>query len=158
MSNKKPGTCGGAGLSRGDNGRAAGVVDAHSKGQPAGRQVLFNVSGNHTASIDADGTLRKTVSGARHRIRVPVPAWAFDRAHVDAAAAAGVRAVEVMDRDDGAVYQVEFVRFVERAFPLDRGYGPQLALALAHWRVTRPARPSVPEPAPAPPAEQLSLL
>jgi len=151
------------GLSK-DSDRAIGAaVDGHcspsTRGRQAPRQVLY-AGGRNVASIDADGVLRKGVDGRRHMVRYPSPAWAFDRAHIDAALAAGVLAVELMDRDDGTLYRTSLADFCRLAYELDRGYGPQLALALQHWRVTvqEPARPvAAPPPQPADP-EQLRLL
>jgi len=150
------------GLSK-DSDRAIGAaVDGHcspsTRGRQAPRQVLY-AGGRNVASIDADGVLRKAVDGRRHMIRVPSPAWAFDRSHIDAALSSGVTVIELLNRDAGTLYRVSLADFMRLAFELDRGYGPQLALALQHWRVT--VQPSAdveqPEPRPAEP-EQLRLL
>lgn len=93
---------------------------------------LFNERGQPTASIVHD-TLRKTIGNA-HILTRP-PALAFDASHVEAAAAAGVTQVLVRNKETGRVYRVAFETFRARAFPLDRGAGPQLALPLRFWRV-----------------------
>jgi hypothetical protein len=98
------------------------------------RQVLYNGRGQHTASIDPDGWLRKSVHGAKHGIRLPVPAWAFDTAHIEAAAKAGVKWIGIVDLDDGASYRIPLADFLRHARPLKfEGQGPQLAVAVGYW-------------------------
>lgn len=124
----------------GDNQRraATGVARNDSSARRR-RQVLRNAKGKVCGSITGR-TLRKTVSGRKHRLDIP-PAWALDIDHVETAERSGVTLVELYDRDDGSTWSVALSDFVAKGFRLDRGHGLQIALPLVHWEHRMPGTP-----------------
>lgn len=81
--------------------------------------------------------LRKSVSASRHFLRTP-PAIAWDLTALDDARQRGVTRCEVRDRESGRVYTTSLDAFYAKGVPIDRGFGRQLALPLAYWRVSEP--------------------
>ena len=83
---------------------------------------------------DGEGRVvfRRQVRTDRHLLRVPTEAWAFDRAVLDKAEAAGATLVEVVD-EAGRVWRTPLVYLLERGESLDRGHGRQTYLALRLW-------------------------
>jgi len=63
------------------------------------------------------------------------PAWAFDVSILEAARQDGAEFVEVADVENNKVYKAPLVAFFLHGARIDRGFGPQIALPLAHWRV-----------------------
>jgi len=118
MTNKKPavGTAGQDGATHGTAGH-----------------IYFNASGQPVASLSGR-TLRKRVRGSIHMLRQPL-AWAFDLNILEAARQDGAERVEITDVEGGKVHQTPLVAFFIHGIRIDRGFGPQIALPLAHWRV-----------------------
>lgn len=79
-----------------------------------------------------DGILVKKARESRHMLRKPM-AWAFDRSIIDTAVSHGARTIRVEAGDTGNVYTVSIDRFIEKSFPVQRGYNSQLALVLKWW-------------------------
>ena len=82
-----------------------------------------------------------------HMLQRPA-AWAWDVAILDAAENAGARFTEV--ECDGLIYRASLADFQRYGFPINRGYGAQRGLPLAHWHVRRKGEP--------PAAVQMSLF
>ena len=82
-----------------------------------------------------------------HMLQRPA-AWAWDVAILDAAENAGARFTEV--ECDGLIYRASLADFQRYGFPVNRGYGAQRGLPLAHWHVRRKGE--------APAAVQMSLF
>jgi hypothetical protein len=99
---------------------------------------IHNSRGQVVAGVRADGTLQKDVSASRHFLRQPCRAIAFDVAALDEAERAGAIRIEVKDTDTNKFYRCTFADFRAKAFKVDRGYGPQLAMALADWNKPDP--------------------
>lgn len=137
-----------SGIGNGDNGRRASMSarehTTDGSGSQAARVVLFNSKGQHTASIDPDRVLRKTVIGSKHRLRQPYPAWAFDVAHVEAAEAARCEWVEVFDKEDSRTYRARLSDFRRYGALRNYGYGPQLALGIGRFHIERPPADDAP--------------
>lgn len=82
----------------------------------AGRQVFF-----------------RRVDARLHQLREP-PAWAQDKAALDAALRAGAVDVLLVDSHAGKRWTAPVDAFFEYGLPLDRGHGVQLALPVERWR------------------------
>ena len=76
--------------------------------------------------------LRKAVDSARHMLRLPEEARAFDLQVLREAEAAGVRQVEVED-ERGRLWWVPLAHLLTHGQRFDRGWGEQLALPLRSW-------------------------
>ncbi len=97
-------------------------------------QVIY--SGGHIVGIVRGETLTKSVFGSRHFLRTP-PAIAIGVDVLTSAEQAGAVDISVVDQETGILYRSTIEHFRECAFPLDRGYGPLLALALEGWTRSR---------------------
>jgi hypothetical protein len=73
----------------------------------------------------------KFSTGALHR----PPALAFDVVSLQQAEAAGASQVEVVDIETGKIYQAPIALVWSKGFPINRGYGDQIALRLREWRI-----------------------
>lgn len=80
------------------------------------------------------GVFRKSVRASIHFLSRP-RAIAFDRSTIEDAEKAGALWVEVTDSDSGTVYRAAIDDIWRQYFPVRRGYGNQIALALDRWRV-----------------------
>lgn len=122
--------------------KAAGGLSCrpHSTTKRRAAQVrLTNLQGATCGHLDGD-TLYKTVSSAKHRLRIP-PAWALDLAHVEQAEQHGVLWVQLHDTDDSSTWRASLADFRTYGHRLDRGHGVQLALTLDHWTHRVPGAP-----------------
>lgn len=119
------------GLSRNDGRRASAVTQLYHRsgdGEPVycdngGREVVVGTLGS-------DGVFRKTVE-ANHVLRRPA-AIAVQLSVMNFLKSRGCLTVEA-HLYDGRVLYAPLERFWTRGFELDRGYGKQRALGLAHW-------------------------
>lgn len=117
---------------------------------------------------DAQGRILGRVYGHTYKrtltdgqiLRKP-PAIAISQDVVDKLAAMGVVDLIMTNRDTGVTYKTTLAHFQEAGFPLDRGYGKQVALPLYGWvttsTITKQLEPVYIEAA-KPEAEQLSLF
>jgi hypothetical protein len=81
----------------------------------------------------------KTVSGSIHRLKRP-PAWAVDARDLVEAERRGAVRIEICDLETQITYTATIEQFRARALPVNRGYGPQLALELRDWTYTAPLK------------------
>ena len=84
-----------------------------------------------------DGILVKKARESKHMLRSP-KAWAFDRSIIETASKNMATRIRIEAGDTGAVFTVSMERFLEKAFPLQRGHNSQLALVLKFWDTDRP--------------------
>lgn len=77
-------------------------------------------------------TLSKTVKASEHMLRLP-PAWAVQKSVLDAHQ--DVETIVITDSESGAVYSVSMGQLRVYSFPITRGHGEQIGLALAYWTV-----------------------
>jgi hypothetical protein len=138
----------------GVNGKAAGAKsttgkkyttssaasDSNCRSIPV-RRIDGRIVGRITGNILAKQAKRE------HMLREP-GGWAWDRSILDTAERAGVQYTEVTC--DGLIYRATLADFRRYGFPVRRGHGEQIGLALAHWHIRRIGEPM--------PAVQLSLF
>ena len=74
----------------------------------------------------------KTVIASIHFLRKP-PSIGFDTDSLKQAEKAGARYVSVIDTESGKVYRAPISTIWAHGFPLNRGYGDQIALRLEFW-------------------------
>jgi len=67
-----------------------------------------------------------------HMLRWPTKAWAVAVEALELAARRGIRRVIVRDRAHG-IWWARLADFEDHGVPLDRGWGPQVALAANWW-------------------------
>jgi len=111
-------------------------------GQTAGQGVATNGTVRHcyytqngkVAAILEGQTLRKRVRASVHMLRRP-PGWAVDQSILEGAKADGAKLVEVTDTETRKVYVASLEAFDQHGLRFNRGFGDQIALPLAHWRV-----------------------
>ncbi len=82
-------------------------------------------------------TLRRRLYGSKHLLRFPA-AIAFDEGIILQAEKLRCEQIEVEDKETGNVYFVPFAIFKVLNFPLNRGFGNQLALSLSYWKSSLP--------------------
>jgi len=103
-------------------------------------------------NIVAD-TWQKTVRGSLHQLRKP-KGWAVDVFDLDAAERCGALYVALHDLESLRWHWAAVATIRQKGWPLDRGFGRQVALGLEHWR---PTRETAEADAPKPAGVQLSL-
>jgi len=81
-----------------------------------------------------DGVFEKTLARSRHFLRRP-PAIAFDRSTLQDARRAGATRVRIYEREQGDVYEADLDEVELHGFPVQRGFGDQVALHLSRWTV-----------------------
>lgn len=74
----------------------------------------------------------KTFKGSRHMLRKP-RAIANDVDVLDQAESCGAVEVQERDTETGSLYCTTIEAIRAHGFQIDRGYGPQIALALSRW-------------------------
>lgn len=79
-------------------------------------------------------TFCKVISGSKHLLRKPA-AIAFDRSTLRDARKAGALAVAVTDRETGKTYKATIDDVEAHGFPVFRGFGDQVALALTRFSI-----------------------
>lgn len=112
-----------AGASGGRSGATDGTV----------RHCYFTTQGKIAATLEGR-TLKKRVRGSVHMLRRP-PAWAIDQAILEAARRDGAVTVEITDVETRRRYIAPIEAFDLHGLRFNRGFGEQIALPLAHWRV-----------------------
>jgi hypothetical protein len=100
--------------------------------QPRAQVVKIRRADGRTVGEVANGVFRKEVSASKHFLRIP-EAIASDLDALAQARDAGARVVEIFDREGGRTYRASIVRIFEKGFPVNRGHGEQIALALSEW-------------------------
>jgi len=100
---------------------------------------------NKTIGEIKGDVLQKKVKSSRHLLRVP-PSWAIDLQVLRRAENAGVRHVRIYDTETGTIYQADLWKFMRQGFPVNRGYGEQVALPLDLFEVFRPGQPVTRQP------------
>ncbi|MGH2536797.1 MAG: hypothetical protein ACRDHL_05335 [Candidatus Promineifilaceae bacterium] len=118
--------------------RAASYVSPEFSTFRGGARVR-NAGGRVCGRISA-GVLSKRAR-PEHMLRRP-PAWAWDADILAQAEAAGCRWTEVCDVEGGRIYRASLADFRQHGVPVNRGFGRQIALPLAWWRVHRPGEPA----------------
>ena len=135
----------------GGDGTAAGNrVYLHSKPNPSRKQAFHgHLSGDVWV---------KTVKGSEHRLQVP-PGWAVDVADFKTALSRGARLLCIRDLEAGRAYWARLDTIAAHGFVLQRGFGEQLGLPLAHWMPDRDGTEAhtVTEPASTPTEAPLQL-
>lgn len=86
-------------------------------------------------------TLCKDIHGSKHMLKRP-PAIAIDRLTLEQAESAGAIWAEIRDVETGKIYRALLSTIRARGFQFNRGFGDQVALALAAWN-----RDEEPQPA-----------
>ena len=61
------------------------------------------------------------------------PAIALDIESLNDAQSAGADIVKIIDKESGKVYRALISTIHAKGFPVDRGYGKQIALLLSYW-------------------------
>lgn len=97
------------------------------------RHCYYTQNGKVAAILEGQ-ILRKRVRASQHMLRKP-PAWAIDTAILDAARRDGALVVEVFDTESRRIYTADIRLFDLYGLEFERGFGRQIALPLAHWRV-----------------------
>lgn len=98
----------------------------------------------------------RRVDGSRHFLRKP-PAITNDIDALGEAERLGADRVRIVDSETGNEYLCAIPIIRDYGFPIDRGYGQQIALPFAYWIKTGPdgtvTPPTLPKTQPAPVAE-----
>ncbi len=130
MQTKTEPAVGGGGQRQNDGVDSRASHHLYSTGK-SGRQVLRLADGRVVGEV-RDGVLVKRVRRSAHMLRKP-RAWACDVAVLREAERLGARTVEIHDTETGDVYTAPVARFWARGFPVRRGHGEQVGLALSAW-------------------------
>lgn len=88
---------------------------------------------SHPIGFVAGGVFYKQLR-AHHFLTTP-PAIAFDRSTLVDAERAGATSIHITNSDTGATYAAGIDVVWRHGFPVKRGYGDQIALALTRWSV-----------------------
>jgi len=102
-------------------------------GQPTTALPIRAANGRVVGNV-AGGVFSKRVRGSVHMLRAP-RGWALDADTLGELRALGVATVAVTDTETGTAYTAPLAEFDAHGVPLDRGFGPQVALPLGYWRV-----------------------
>ena len=102
---------------------------------PPGAVPVYRADGRAVIGRVVGNVFYKRLRSTIHLLRIP-PAWACDRAALDAAVAAGATRIEIFDRDTGATYAADISDFYSHGVKVGRGHGDQLGLPLGRWQVT----------------------
>jgi hypothetical protein len=99
-------------------------------------EPVYSAAGQVVGEV-VDGVLRKSIRGSVHMLRQP-RAIAWDTCALEQAEDLGATRTEVLDLETGTLYTAPLSAFWRYGVRLDRGHGPQIALPLDRWTVTRP--------------------
>ena len=114
--------------------------------------------GRHVVGEVQNGIFKKSIEFSKHALRTP-PGLAFDVSTLDDAEKSGAGSVEVTDRESGRIYRASIATIRAHGFAVNRGFGAQIALALAWWSIDgKPPTGGPAKPQPAPQGKQLSLF
>lgn len=100
---------------------------------------VFLSNGKIAGSI-VDDSFIKTVYASKHFLRRP-PAIAFDKSVVEEIQKQNVAKLVIKDRESNHTYTLTLEEFLFKAFPLNRGFGAQLACLLKEWTVVQEQEP-----------------
>lgn len=116
------------------------------------------VTGHIVTDPDGRLVLECRRDPAVHMLRLPRPAWALDAGALRDAAAHGCAAVRIVTA--AGAWEAPLRAWRDRGIPVNRGHGPQVALALdaADWTLTPAGQRREPERDTRPAAVPLSLL
>lgn len=81
-----------------------------------------------------DGVYNTRRRRSAHMLQKP-PAWAIDLVVLDELRRAGVRSVAVHEVERGETFTASLEAFYRQGVRVSRGFGEQIALPLAYWRV-----------------------
>ncbi len=95
------------------------------------RQCVYNHAGRVVGHIEGDKFI-KNIRGSIHILHSP-PAIANDVFVIDQLVAAGVKTLQIHDKETGIVYRSRLKHYLEKKIAINRGHGPQLALAIKEW-------------------------
>jgi len=84
----------------------------------------------------------KTLAASRHMLRRPA-GWALGCDSLAQAERAGAQHVEILDTDTNRCYRASIQQIRRYGIPMNRGFGPQLALPLGYWTVADADAPLV---------------
>lgn len=87
---------------------------------------------NKTIGFLENGCFLKPVVGSKHQLREP-PAWAIDADAFDEWVKPNAREIIVTDTEAKVRYRVSVATFDELKHEMNRGFGRQYFLVLAHW-------------------------
>ena len=88
-----------------------------------GRRVVGEVRGE---------VFHKSVYGSKHFLRVP-PSIANDVSVLQDAEQAGAVWVHIRDKENDQTYKATITHIREKGFPVNRGWGKQIALPMNGW-------------------------
>ena len=74
----------------------------------------------------------KSVNGSKHFLRVP-KAIANDIKVLNEAEKAGAKWVQILDKETDQTYKATIAHIRESGFPINRGWGKQIALPMNGW-------------------------
>jgi hypothetical protein len=84
-----------------------------------------------------EGKFIKNAKGSLHMLRAP-KGWAVDVQSLADAESLGAETVEIRDSETDITYSAPVARIQAKGFRFDRGFGPQICLALQYWSIRRP--------------------
>jgi hypothetical protein len=84
-----------------------------------------------------EGKFIKRVKASRHMLRDP-KGWGLDVESLADARDLGAESVEIHDTETDITYSAPVARIQAKGFRFDRGFGPQICLALQYWSIRRP--------------------
>ena len=90
--------------------------------------------------IRPGGIFHRKMQGSKHILREP-RSIAFGVEPLKQAIRAECKTVLVEDTETGLQYSTDIWNFNQHGITIDRGWGPQLALPLEHWKIFDPANP-----------------
>ncbi len=105
------------------------------------------VKGRRVGTVSGD-TFRQSRRGAKHFIRHPERAIAFDVALLDQVEQAGASRVIIRDTETNTEYRAGLSFIRAAGFPIRRGHGSQVALPLANWVTSGGKQKPQPQPEP----------
>lgn len=101
---------------------------------------VYNADGRPVGRFETDEAgrlwlVKQGLDPKRHQLQRP-PAWATDRAHIAQLRAAGGAGVR-LHTTDGRELEAPLSAFERHGFPVGRGHGEQVGLALRYWHDRR---------------------
>ncbi len=120
-------------MTSGDNKKPAAGTAGQNGARGSASGVYFSTNGKPVATLEGR-ILRKRVRASIHQLRKP-PAWAVDLAILEDARRDGAVVVEIEDVESRRRYTAPLEAFERHGLRFNRGFGEQIALPLAHWRV-----------------------
>ncbi len=102
------------------------------------RDVVFSENGKIIGVIIND-IFHKRVNSKSHFLRKP-PAISFDEIAINEILLKKVKKIMVHAIDTKKRYVTDVTDFTKKSFPINRGYGNQLALTLSEWSVLEPKK------------------